>query len=138
MAGVFAAYEFYGHKTSSPSTLPSYCAKPAGGFLIVANSHGFNDSVERLNFTSEGGVTAPWPVVSVSQGSNVTIVVCNADTQAHGFEVQHYYDSQVHTVAPGQAVTVTFMAGETGDFRIYCSIFCTVHWAMQDGELEVS
>jgi hypothetical protein len=30
------------------------------------------------------------------------------------------------------------MADESGTFRIYCSIPCTVHWAMQSGELVVT
>ena len=33
---------------------------------------------------------------------------------------------------------VNFVANEAGKFRIYCNIFCSVHWAMQSGELVVS
>jgi FtsP/CotA-like multicopper oxidase with cupredoxin domain len=139
LAGVAAAYVVYGHGTSShTSTLPSYCSKPAGAFLIVASSHGYNDSADRLNFTDSGGVTSPWPLVAAQLGSNVTIVVCNTDVQAHGFQVQHYYDGEIHTIAPGRTMTVSFVANEPGSFRIYCSIPCTIHWAMQDGELSVS
>jgi FtsP/CotA-like multicopper oxidase with cupredoxin domain len=127
------AYALYGRGGQSVTTgLPSYCKKPAGGYLIVASIKGYNDSVDH-------GVPAkPWPVVSVQKGSTVTITVCNVDHQAHGFQVTHYFDSKIQTVVPGQAITVSFVADETGTFQIYCSIFCTVHWAMQSGELVVS
>jgi len=131
-----AAYALYGHPAPSASTtassLPSYCSKPAGGFLIVASIKGYNDSVDH-------GVPAkPWPVLNVTKGSTVTITVCNIDHQAHGFQITHYFDSKIQSVVPGQAITISFVADETGTFQIYCSIFCTIHWAMQSGELRVS
>jgi heme/copper-type cytochrome/quinol oxidase subunit 2 len=129
---IATAYVFFARGPQSTTTLPSYCSKPPGAFLIVAGPNGYNDSVDH------GVPSNPWPVVNVQKGANVTIVVCNVDQQAHGFQVQHYMDSPVHVVAPGQVVTFTFVADETGTFQIYCSIFCTVHWAMQSGQLRVS
>ncbi len=118
---------------SAPAKLPPGCVKPAGGFLIIASQVGFNDSVDH------GVPQSNWPVMNVRQGQNVTIVVCNADpSQAHGFQITHYYDSRLVSIASGQVLTVSFVAEQAGDFRVYCNIFCTVHWAMQNGELVVS
>jgi FtsP/CotA-like multicopper oxidase with cupredoxin domain len=119
--------------TSSTLVLPPGCVKPAGGFLIVASELGYNDSADH------GVPTNSWPVMNVHVGQNVTIVVCNADPdQPHGFQVTHYYDSRLVSLGPGQVLTVNFIASESGTFRVYCNIFCTVHWAMQSGALVVS
>lgn len=135
LAGVVvaSAYVLYGRSAQSGTGgLPSYCTKPTNGYLIVASARGYNNSVDH-------GVPAnSWPVINAQKGSTVTITVCNTDTQAHGFNVTHYLDSKIETVSPGQALTVTFVADQTGRFKIYCSIFCTVHWAMQSGLLVVS
>jgi hypothetical protein len=118
---------------TSTAPLPPGCVKPTGGFLLVASQLGYNDSVEH------GVPQNSWPVIDVRQGQNVTIVVCNADpTQAHGFQISHYYDARLVSIASGQVLTVSFTAAEAGSFRVYCSIPCTVHWAMQSGELVVS
>lgn len=100
--------------------------------MIIASITGFNDSVDH-------GVPAnPWPVIHVSKGTVLNFTVINEDKQAHGFQVSHYLDTPIETIAPGQKVSFTFVADEAGTFRIYCSIFCTVHWAMQSGELVVT
>jgi len=113
--------------------LPPGCVKPAGGFLIVASQYGYNDSVDH------GVPENSWPVMHVSQGQNITIVVCDADpAQDHGFQIEHYYDSRLVSISPGQVLTVSFIADEAGSFRVYCSVPCSVHWAMQSGELIVS
>ena len=119
--------------TTATPKLPPGCVKPAGGFLIVASLQGFNDSVDH------GVPQNNWPVMDVKLGQNVTIVVCNADsTQAHGFQIDHYYNAQLVSIAPGQVLRVSFIASQAGSFRVYCQILCTVHWAMQNGELTVS
>src|SRR5271157_4383239 len=82
--------------------LPHGCAKPPDGFLFVTTSEGWNDSLEH-------GVPL-YPIVSVLEGQNVTIVVCNVDNQAHGFQIDHYYDSSIVSEDPGQVITVNFIA----------------------------
>ncbi len=101
-------------------------------FLIVASITGFNGSADH------GVPAACWPVIRVPQGTLVNITVTNIDKQAHGFNIAHYYDDGIVTVAPSQTINVSFVANETGTFKIYCSIFCTIHWAMQSGELVVT
>lgn len=120
--------------TTTPTVnLPAGCVKPAGGFLIIASQLGFNDSVDH------GVPENNWPVLNVKLGQNVTIVVCNADpSQAHGFQIDHYYVAQLVSIASGHVLRVSFIADKAGSFRIYCQIFCTVHWAMQNGQLIVS
>ena len=100
--------------------------------LIVASITGFNDSADH------GVPQNSWPVIHVAKGTLVNITVFNTDKQAHGFQVLHYFDSNIETVAPGQRLNVSFIASEAGTFRIYCSIPCTVHWAMQSGELVIT
>jgi heme/copper-type cytochrome/quinol oxidase subunit 2 len=106
--------------------------KPSGGFLVIASKDGFNDSIEH------GAPVQSWPVITVKQGSTVNITVCNSDHQAHGFQVTHYFDSNIETVEPGQVVHVSFLANREGNFTIYCSIFCSIHIYMQSGELSVT
>ncbi|MDG7008816.1 MAG: hypothetical protein JRN06_11390 [Nitrososphaerota archaeon] len=119
--------------TTTTAKLPAGCVKPAGGFLMVASLQGFNDSVDH------GVPQNNWPVMNVKLGQNVTIVVCNADsTQSHGFQIDHYYSAQLVSIAPGQVLRVSFIATQAGSFRVYCQILCTVHWAMQNGQLIVS
>jgi hypothetical protein len=100
--------------------------------LIIASITGFNDSADH------GVPQNSWPVIDVAKGTLVNITVYNTDKQAHGFQVSHYFDQSIETVAPGQRLNVSFMANESGTFRIYCSIPCTVHWAMQSGALVVT
>ena len=131
-AGVtFAFYLFSGGRTSTVH-LPAGCTKPSDGFLIVASNRGYNDSVDH------GVPEKNWPVLNVTQGQTVNITVCNTDFQAHGFQVTHYFDSTIETVVPGQVLHVSFVATEAGQFRIYCNIFCSIHWAMQSGLLIVT
>ncbi len=134
-AGAFvsAAYIYYGRSGSTTTTaLPSQCSRSAGGYLVVANFNGFNDSVDH------GVPSNSWPVIDVQRGTVVTITVCNADNVAHGFQIKHYLDSKLITLVPGSAQTFSFVANETGTFTIYCDIFCPIHWAMQSGALVVS
>ena len=111
--------------------LPPGCVGPSGGFLIVTSSLGYNDSV------SHGAPVKPWPVIHVQKGATVNIVVCNTDRQAHGFQIAHYYDQSIETVAPGQVIKLSFTADESGTFEIYCSILCAIHTYMQNGQLQV-
>ena len=121
-----------GKSSSSSTTFPNGCVKPPGGFLVIASSKGYNDSVDH------GVPSNSWPIITVQQGTTVNITVCDTDFQAHGFQVTHYYDNSIVTIVPGQVIHVSFLANEKGDFRIYCEIFCTIHWAMQSGELIVT
>jgi nitrous oxide reductase len=118
--------------TASTTALPAGCVKPPGGFLVIASGRGYNDSVDH------GVPQNSWPVINVTQGQTVNITVCNTDFQAHGFQVTHYYDNSIVAIVPGQVIQVSFVANVKGEFRIYCEIFCTIHWAMQSGELIVS
>jgi len=131
---VSAFYVLSGNRTTTSAIqLPPGCVKPTDGFLVIASNVGYNGSVTR-----DAGPDNPWPIINVTVGSTVHIVVCNIDFQPHGFQVSHYYDSSLVTIEPGQVLNVSFVADQAGTFRIYCNIFCTIHIFMQNGELRVS
>jgi heme/copper-type cytochrome/quinol oxidase subunit 2 len=111
---------------------PAPSGRPVPNLQIVAGVTGFNDSVDH------GVPQNSWPVIHVARGTLVNITVFNDDRQAHGFQISHYFNATIVTVAPGQKLNVSFLADVSGTFRIYCSIPCTVHWAMQSGKLVVS
>jgi FtsP/CotA-like multicopper oxidase with cupredoxin domain len=139
VAGIFVAglpLTGGGHQTGTwtpPTNLPSGCKKPADGYLIIVDANGFNGS----KIVGSPGV--PWPVIQVAEGSTVNIVVCNVDaTFAHGFQIGHYFDSNIESVAPDQVITVSFAATKAGTFQIYCSILCPPHIFMQSGFLRLT
>ncbi|MDA4122151.1 MAG: hypothetical protein OK456_03095 [Thaumarchaeota archaeon] len=120
-----------GSQSGSAGGLPAMCSKPSDGFLIVASSLGYNDSV------GHGAPVQSWPVMDIPQGSNVTITICNTYQASIGFQIVHYLQGKVETIAPGQALTVSFLADVKGGFLIYCSIPCPIHLYLQGGELTV-
>jgi hypothetical protein len=128
---VSAAYLAGPGGSSGRLSLPSDCTRPAGGFLIVASSMGYNDSV------AHGAPIKTWPILDVGKGSNVSITVCNTYQQPIGFQVMHYLESQTEVVAPDHAITVSFLADQTGSFLIYCSVFSPIHIYLQGGEVRV-
>jgi hypothetical protein len=117
---------------STSTNLPAGCVKPPGGFLIVASDLGYNDS--ELHYGA-----GSWPVINVTQGSTVTITVCNTANYAHGFQISGYYQGSLVTIAPGEVLHIpAFVADKAGNFLIYCSIPCPIHIYMQYGELSVA
>ena len=100
--------------------------------LIVESATGFNDSA------GHGVPQNAWPVIRTTLGTTLNITVMNIDHQSHGFQVAHYYDSGIVAIPAGQSLHISFVANQSGTFQIYCEIPCTVHWAMQSGELIVS
>jgi FtsP/CotA-like multicopper oxidase with cupredoxin domain len=126
VASAGAVFYKLGQEASKP---PS---GPVDNFVIIASVTGYNDSI------GHGVPANPWPVLHATRGDLVNITVSNDDKQAHGFQVAHYLASPIETIAPGQKVVFSFVADESGTFQIYCDIPCTVHWAMQSGELIVS
>ena len=121
-------------KPPTAANLPQGCNKPAGGYLVVMNNYGYNDSV-----LEGAGPSKAWPVITVRQNTTVNITVCNADTvEAHGFQISSYYDSAIEVVIPGQVIHLSFTATKAGSFRIYCAIFCAIHPFMTNGELLVT
>ena len=108
----------------------SPCAGVLGvthNFTIIANLHGFNDSADHQG---------SWPVMIVNRCDMVKITIINNDTQAHGFAIDNYAARGVE-VEPQQPFTFQFLASTTGSFRVYCNVFCTVHYSMQNGLLNV-
>lgn len=119
-----------GSTISTP--LPSYCARPPGGFLIVISRYGYNDSI-----LEGAGPSKAWPIVEVNQGQTVDIGVCNIDSEAHGFQISDYVQSSVNVIAPGDELHFSFTASKEGTFGIYCAIPCDLHPELQYGQLRV-
>jgi len=132
VAGIVSVTYVADFGRNNATSLPSGCVKPVGGFLVVASRTGFNDSV------SHGAPTKTWPIMTVHQGQNVTIVVCNVDVVAHGFQITRYFDNTITTLAPGQLQTISFVADKAGSYTIRCDIFCPIHAYMQDGLFNVT
>lgn len=121
-----------GNDAGVQAPLPAGCTKPGGGFLIVASSLGYNDSLVH------GAPSTSWPVLDVTAGTNVSITVCNAYVLPVGFQVAHYLDEKIVSLAPGQTIKVSFLASVVGVFPIYCSVFNPLHLFLQGGKLVVS
>jgi heme/copper-type cytochrome/quinol oxidase subunit 2 len=101
---------------------------PSVHFTIIQSNQGFNDSAMH-------GI--PWPIMNVVQGQTVTILVENNDTSSsHGFAITRYFAAI--QLRPGESHNVTFVADQTGEFLVYCTITCPVHALMQNGQLKVS
>ncbi|HUI01408.1 MAG TPA: hypothetical protein VLX56_07245 [Nitrososphaerales archaeon] len=122
---------FAGSGTRALAVLPPGCDRQAGGFLIIASSLGYNDSI------AHGAPVRSWPVLDVTRGTDVRITLCNTYSQSVGFQVDHYLERQTETIAPGAVFNVSFLANETGTFLIYCSVFSPIHVYLQGGELNV-
>ena len=118
--------------TGSSTSVPQYCVRPPGGFLIVVSQYGYNDSI-----TQGAGPSKPWPIVTVKEGQIVNISVCNTDAESHGFQVATYVQSTVNIIKPGEELNFTFTANQAGTYGIYCAIPCDLHVFLQYGQLRV-
>jgi hypothetical protein len=131
--GLAASAYFSAQTTGSgASALPSGCVRPPGGFLIIASSLGYNDSIEH------GAPTKSWPILDVSEGMDVNITVCNTYLETVGLQVAHYFADKTEAIKPGDVVHIGFLANQTGTFEIYCDVFNPLHIYLQGGELNVS
>ena len=94
-----------------------------------------------LNGSANYPATQKWPVMQVTQNQTVSIHVINcASSEPHGFQIS-FYDPESHSlnvVEPGGSYDITFTATKVGTFRVYCSVFCSIHPLMQNGELVVT
>ncbi len=109
----------------------SPCSKNPGvtsHFTIVADVSGFNGSRYQ---------PGSWPIITVHACDTVFITIVNSDTQTHGFAVEYYASNGVE-VQGRQSQTVQFVAARTGQFRMFCNVFCTVHIYMQNGLLSTA
>ncbi len=120
---VVSVYSYYTSAAPSTVSTPAVgCNAPRGYVLIIAGPSGFNNSVNHAR---------PWPVVSVQKGDSVNLFVCNVDSvSAHGFAIDHYLDGGV-ALRPGETFRVSFVADRSGNFTIFCNIFCPVHILMR-------
>ncbi|SRR6266851_5909149 len=97
-------------------------------FTIIVDLTGYNGSKFQ---------TGPWPVVTVQRCDTVVFTVVNYDTQSHGFAVASYSNAGSELVG-GARQTLKFQATKTGQFKIYCTIPCSVHPLMQNGLLIIT
>ena len=110
---------------------PSPCTGITGAirsFTIIADLTGYNGS--QSHFGS-------WPVVTVQRCDNVVFTVINNSTESHGFAVASYSNAGLELVG-GARQTLKFQATKTGQFQIYCTIKCSVHYLMLNGLLNVT
>ncbi len=101
-------------------------------FTIIADLSGYNNSKNNAGPVGYG----VWPIMNVSRCDNVTINLTNNDTQSHGLAIGGYTGE--YSVPPNQTLTIHFTANKAGHLRVFCTILCTVHDYMQNGQLNVS
>jgi hypothetical protein len=116
-----------------PSSPCSGVTGTTRNFTIIASDSGYNDSV-----THNASPSNPWPVMSVSRCDIVKITIINTVTQTHGFAVAYYAVKGIEI--PGQQTIQfpPFQAVKAGKFTVYCTVLCTIHYAMLNGLLNVS
>jgi heme/copper-type cytochrome/quinol oxidase subunit 2 len=113
---------------SPPSSPCSGVTGAIRSFTVIADLTGYNGSQSHVG---------SWPVVTVQRCDNVVFTVVNNDTQAHGFAVASYSNVGLELVG-GARQTLKFQATRTGQFQIYCTIKCSVHYLMLNGLLSVT
>ncbi len=114
----------------SLSVQPCGTSGEAHVFTLVSTTNGYNDSV-----THSG---QQWPVLSVRRCDTVTVRLLNQDpSQPHGLAVALYANSGVFA-GPGGKAQVNFQVNRTGEYKVYCTIPCSIHPYMQNGVLIVS
>ncbi len=101
-----------------------------------------------MNGSRYKSVGTNWPVVTVEKGQTVVIHLenlANESSEPHGFAIDHYFDSPNGQsgvagveLYSGQSYTFRFVVSQTGTFRMYCSVFCTIHPFMEYGRLIVN
>lgn len=129
IAGVaLGAYAYRSYLMASPVS----CTKPTDGFIIIASSSGYNDSVAHISPQNPH-----WPVITVQQGQTVNIVVCNIDNQSHGFQIAHYLNSTTNVITPNHSQSYSFVANQAGMFQIYTGIIDSVD-VLENGQLVVN
>ncbi len=99
---------------------PQGCNRPPGYVSLIVDSSGFNNS--KAQITPSRLPT----LLQFQKGETVNLIVCNFDTGMHGFAITHYADAGV-TLRVGESYKISFVAKDTGDFTIYCNIFCSLH-----------
>jgi heme/copper-type cytochrome/quinol oxidase subunit 2 len=104
---------------------------------VIGTVRSFTINVDLTGYNESGSQTGPWPVVTVQRCDNVVFTVVNKDTQSHGFAVASYSNAGLELVG-GARQTLKFQATKTGQFKIYCTIPCSVHPLMQNGLLNVT
>jgi len=135
VTGFFAAaytFHFFGLGTTNCWARPASVSASSTYFVVVMANEGMNVGFNGSKFQS-----GSWPMMNVTVGRAVTIHVINNDpVQSHGFAIQGYFSG--FALGPGTCSDVTFTAGQSGSFLVYCYISCSIHVFMQNGRLNVN
>jgi len=97
-------------------------------FTIIADSTGYNGSQYQAG---------PWPVVTVQRCDHVVFNVINKATESHGFAVAYYSNAGLELVGEANQ-KLEFQASKAGQFKLYCTIPCSVHNLMLNGLLTIT
>ncbi len=116
--------------TSLDPSLSCIGSGQSRAFTLVASGSGFNNSKTVAGL----GV---WPIMNVSRCDKVTVNISNVDSQDHGIAIG-VYSMDAMNIAPGQTFSLSFVAYQTGHFRVYCTTLCLIHDYMANGQLNVA
>ena len=134
--GSIVVLSYTGLPKTSSSAQPSSPSSQTVQFTIIESDP--PDPLAGMNGSYYKPLGTQWPIIRVHQGDTVTITVINNNSrEIHGFAIVHY-DDRGFSLAPGQEHTITFVADETGTFRMYCNVFCAIHPYMQNGAVIVT
>jgi len=73
-------------------------------------------------------------IITVNKGDTVKLKIKSVDV-THGFTINEFGVNE--KLEPGKMIDVEFVAGKTGAFSFYCSIFCGNGHSGMRGELVV-
>jgi hypothetical protein len=105
-------------------------ASTTRSFTIIADDKGYNDSLNHMG--------QMWPVMNVNRCDFVKITIVNTVTQTHGFAIAYYAVKGAEIPGQQKLVIPDFQAIKAGSFTVYCTVRCTIHYAMLNGLLNVS
>jgi len=129
----------YGSVVDNGTTDPTFVAAVADSGVKPPSqaTKEFDINAKRFEYTITpvGGGSSTTGAFTVDKGDKVILNITAEDT-THGFAMPPYVPNR--SLNPGQKVTITFDATDSGDFVFFCTITCgTGHGAMS-GTMKVN
>ncbi|MFA6954684.1 MAG: hypothetical protein WC538_02290 [Thermoanaerobaculia bacterium] len=129
----------YGSVVDNGTTDPTFVAAVADSGVKPPQqaTKEFNMTARRFEYTitPAAGGSSTTGAFTVSKGDKVILNITAEDT-THGFAMPPYVTSR--TLNPGQKVTITFDATDSGDFVFFCTNVCGTGHGGMSGTMKVN